>query len=87
MKINFRVLLLTYLLFNIFSTDLFADKPPPYPHPNNPYGDKNGDGKRDNGKIPARNTIPIDGGISLLLTASLAFGAGKLFIHKKETLE
>lgn len=54
-----------------FTTELMAQAPPPPPPPGGGQGDPPG--------------VPIDGGISLLLAAGVAYGGKKVYdMNKKE---
>ena len=65
------ILFILVVFFIFFFNDIFAQAPPPPPGEEDPCG------------WPPGNCVPIDGGISFLLAAAAAFGAKKLYDHKK----
>lgn len=65
----FRLALFALLLFFI-SGDLMAGPPPPPPPPC--------------GTPPCPINIPIDGGVSILIAAGLAYGAKKAYDYGKK---
>lgn len=74
--ISYKILPYIVLLavFFIFNIDLFAAGPP---------GPPNGGGGPPAGCWPPSSCIPLDGGLSFLVAAGIAYGAKKAYDNKK----